>query len=201
MALSETLTETSICNMALGRIGGLRIEDSVETDTSTQAIQCRLHYETIRNSLEESYPWRFTSDRATLVVDGTTPDSEWDYQFDLPDDYLAMRSIYEDRFSGENLRNYVLEGDMLLTNEDEMEIRYVKKVTDPTKFDDLFVKLLVLSLADELIGPLAGGDKGIQEKIDRAIANLMPTVRAFSGQQTNTQGQYDLETWNDARYT
>jgi len=201
MALSETLTETAICNMALGRIGSLRIADSVETDTTLQAIQCRLHYEPTRDALLSSYWWGFASARDTLVVDAATPDFEWDYQFALPDDFLAMKSLYEGRFSDENLESYALEGDMLLTNESEMEIRYIKKVTDPTEFSPLFVKLFILLLADKMIGPLASGTKGIQEKTDRAIDKLMPAVRAMSGQETNTVGQYDLSTWNDARYT
>jgi len=196
------LNDTKICNMALGRLKSKRINDySDSSENTVQAIHCRLHYETTRDALIESYPWRFASARATLAADTETPDFEFDYQFLLPVDFLAMRSIYEDRFSDENLRSYRLEENLLLTNESSMEIRYIKKVTDPTKFDQLFVKLFVLLLSDELIGPLAGGDKVIQDKIDRDKANLIPTVKAMSGQQTNTIGQYDLETWNDARYT
>ena len=200
MALSTTLTETSICNRALGKIGSLRITGNVETEDSIQAIQCRFHYEATRDSLEQSYPWRFTSDRETLTVSADTPDFEWDYQFPLPDDFLAMRSIYEDRFSDENIRNYALEGTMLLTNESTMEIRYVKKVTDVSKFDPLFTKVLVLLLADELIIPLAGGDKHIMGKLERQLDELMPDVRARSAQEMNTAGRNESGTWNDAMY-
>ena len=90
---------------------------------------------------------------------------------------------------------------MLLTNESEMLIRYVKKVTDPTEFDPLFIEVLVLSLADKLIGPLAGGDAKIQKKIDIALDKLMPAVRALDGQETNTAGRLESSTWNDARYS
>ena len=198
MALSETLTETRICNMALGRLGALRIDD-VENDSSLQTIQCRLHYEQTRDALLRSHKWRFASAREELDTTDT-PDFEWDYAFALPDDFLAMRSIYEDRFSDENLRTYALEGLLLLTNESSMEIRYIKKVTDVTKFDPLFVNVLTLLLADVLIGPLAGGDARIQKKIDTALDKLMPAVRALDRQETNTIGKGELETWNDARY-
>ncbi len=200
MALSETLTETAICNKSLGRIGAKKIEN-VETDGSVEAIQCRFHYELTRDALLRSYSWRFASDRAALTVSGTTPDFEWDFQYPLPDDFMFMKSIYENRFSSINFRNYALEGDFLLTNETEMSIRYVKKVTDPTKFDPLFVKVFVLLLADEFIGPLAGGDPRIQEKIDTALDKLMPAVRALDGQETNTAGRIDSGTWNDARFS
>ena len=199
MTLSETLTETSICNQALGRIGANQIKN-VETDTSVPAIQCRLHYEQTRDSLIRSYWWRFASGRATLTEDVDTPDFEWGVQFVLPDDFMAMKSIYEGRFSDANFRNYALEGNLLLTNEDTMEIRYVKKVTDVSKFDSLFVKVFVLLLADVLIGPLAGGDAKIQKKIDNALYELMPSVRALDGQETNTAGRLESGTWNDARF-
>lgn len=200
MALSETLNETALCNISLGRIGANRIDGNVETDTAVQAILCRLHYEPTRDALLRSHSWRFASARADLTVSETTPDFEWNYQFPLPDDFLAMKSIYENRFSDENLRSYALEGSTLLTNESEMSIRYIKKVIDPAEFDPLFIEVLVLLLADKMIGPLAGGDADIQRKIDKALEDLMPAVRALDGQETNTEGIADKQTWNSARY-
>ncbi len=199
MALSETLSETSICNQALGRIGANQIKD-VETDTSPQAVQCKLHYEQTRDSLVRSYPWRFASGRETLTVSATTPDFEWDFQYPLPDDFMAEKSIYEGRFSAINFRNYTLEGDFLLTNDSTVEFRYIKKITDVSEFDSLFIKVLILLLADVLIGPLAGGDPRIQKKIDDALDKLMPAVRALDGQETNTAGRVESRTWNDARF-
>jgi hypothetical protein len=199
MALSETLTETSICNMALGKLGATRIND-VETDTSLQAILCRLHYEQTRNSLLRSHWWRFATERVDLVDSGTTPDFEWDYEFDLPTDFLRMKSVYEDRFSNENLRSYAPEGSVLLTNEDEISIRYIKKVTDVTAFDPLFIEVLVLQLALKMIGPLAGGDANLQEVLQKELSVVMRQVKTLDAQETNTEGEYSLETWNDARY-
>jgi len=252
MALSETISETSLCNQALGRIGATRIED-VEADNSLGAIQCRLHYETTRDALLRSHLWRFASTSIKLVsgwvtatvytadqyvsnssvwykcllahtsgalddepgtgaveatywttltaADYTPSTGEYDHIWALPSDFLRMRSIYESDFSDTNDYSYDLEGTNLLTSEDEMDIRYIKKVTDVTKFDPLFVKLLVLLLADEMIGPLSGGDAKIQKKIDTAIDKLMPKVRALDRQETNTSGRYSHRPWVEARYT
>lgn len=193
------LSETKICNAALAKIGSKRLNDLSE-DSSLEAIHCRTHYEMTRDSLLRSHYWRFASARVVLAQDATDPVFEWDNQFILPNDFLRLKSIYEGRFSDENLRSYALEGQRLLTNESTMEIRYIRKVTDVTKFDPLFVKVFILLLANELIGPLAGGDKRIQDEIDRAFAKLMPSVRALDRQETNTIGKYELGTWNDARY-
>ena len=196
MALSETI----ICNMSLARIGTKRI-NNLDTDTSPEAIQCRTHYKQTRDALIRSHWWRFSSDRAELSEDATDPTGdEWDNQFILPNDFLAMKSIYENRFSDENYRSYALEGQRLLTNESTMEIRYIKKVTDVTKFDPLFVEVLVLQLALKLVPALAKTDPKLKADIKDDLKLLMPSVLALDGQETNTIGEYDLGTWNNARY-
>jgi hypothetical protein len=199
MALSEALTETSICNMALDELGANKISN-VETDTSVQAVKCRTHYEATRDALIRSHEWRFASGRETLTVSATTPDFEWDFQYPLPTDFMRMKSIYEGRFSNENYRSYALEGNTLLTNEDSMEIRYVKKVTDVSEFDSLFIQVFVLSLALKLTS-LAGANPKAKDSISIDLSRLMVKVRAMDGQETNTAGRLESDTWNDARYS
>ncbi len=197
MAISETLSETSICNMSLAKLGSKKI-GNVETDASLEGIQCRVHYEQTRDSLLRSYWWRFASARAELVAT-TTPDFEWSNAFTLPSDFLAMRSIFENRFSDENFRSYALEGNTLLTNEDEMSIRYVKKVTDVAEFDSLFIEVFILQLALKLTS-LTGASPKIRESLKDDLRLLMPAVRALDGQETNTDGRVESATWNDARF-
>lgn len=198
MALSETLSETSICNMSLAKLGANVTLKNVETDTSFEAQQCRAHYEQTRDSLLRSYWWRFASARAELV-ETITPTFEWGNAFTLPTDFLAMKSIYENRFSDENLSSYALEGKILLTDEDEMSIRYVKKVTDVAEFDSLFVEVFVLQLALKLTS-IAGATPRIRESLKDDLRLLMPAVRALDGQETNTAGRVESSTWNDARF-
>lgn len=197
MALSETLSETSICNQSLGKLGAKRIETTVETDTSLEAIQCRLHYEPTRDALERSHWWRFARARVELDQDDTDPAFEWDNQFILPDDFLRFRSIYEESGYTSRSRRHAIEGQRLLTNLSEVNLRYIKKITDPTKFDPLFIQVFVLLLADKMIGPLAGGDKRIQDKIDKALKVLMPKVQAVDDDETDVGGRSD---WNLARH-
>ena len=193
-------SNTKICNQALGRIGASRINNlDDDTDTKPEAIQCRLHYEPIRDALLRSYWWGFASGRKTLVAEDTDPDFEWGKQFILPNDFLAMKSLYEGRFSDANVRNYAIEGDRLLTNETTMEIRYIKKIIDVTKFDPLFVQLLVLQLDLKLVMPLTQSVE-LKQSIKEDIRLLTPDVLAITGQETNTAGRHESSTWNDARY-
>lgn len=198
------LSVTKICNLSLSDLGSLRINNFDDaTESSTQAILCRLHYEPVRDALLRRYSWRFARARKILSRDTVTPDFEWAFQYALPTDYMAMVSIYEGRFSDENVRNYALEGDRLLTDESTddstLEIRYVKKVTDVTKFDPLFVQLLVLQLDLKLVMPLTQSAK-LKQSIKDDIKFMMPDVLAVTGQEVNTAGRLESSTWNDGRF-
>ena len=194
------VSKTSICNKALGILGGKSI-NSFDDDTSPAAIRCRLFYDPTRKALLRSHYWRFASGRSTLVQDDTDPTFEWANQFILPTDFLRLKSIFDDTFSRNTRHAHAIEEERLLTDDSTMNIRYIKNIDDASKFDPLFVKVFSLLLADELIGPIAGGDKRIQTKIDDALAKLMPAVRALDRQETNLAGRADQFTWTDVRAT
>ncbi len=196
------LSETKICNLALARIGAKRIND-LDTDSTVPAIQCRTHYEQTRDALIRSHYWRFASARATLSQDTTDPDFEWDNQFILPNDFLRLKTLFGDNntVNDKLRRSFAIEGQRLLTNESTVEMRYIKKVTDVTEFDPLFVQVLALLLADAMVGPLAGGDEKIAARIERQLKKLMPAVRALDRQETNTSGRAERFTWVDVRQT
>lgn len=214
MAVIVATKDTEICNMALGRIHANLI-DSLEdnTETSESAIQCRLHYSQTRDSLIRSHWWRMAQGRATLsqnaayTADTTT--FEWTYAYDLPTDFLAMKNIWEDAGFGEigQQHPYSIEGKQILSEESSMKIRYIKRVTDPTKFDSLFVEVFILQLALKMIIPLGGGGKG-GEAIRRGILidlwggpgvpGLMNQVRALDKQETETTTRWENSTWNSA---
>ena len=109
--------------------------------------------------------------------------------------------MFGDNFTAtENTRfSFAIEGQRLLTDDDSVDLKYTKRVTDASAFDPLFVKVLAIQLADEFIGPLTGGDKIIQAKIDRRIAVLMPRVRAMDRNETNTIGRLNRRPWLESR--
>lgn len=190
------LSETRICNMSLSDLGAKRI-NNFETDDSKQAILCRLHYEPTRDALIRSHWWRFARARATLSQDTTDPDFEWDNQFILPNDYLRFRSIEEESGYTSRSRRHAIEGDRFLTNFSTVNMRYIRRVTDVTKFDPLFVQVLVLQLDLKLITGLAKTDTKLKESIKADIKDLMPKVQAVDNDETDVGGRSD---WNLARH-
>lgn len=198
----SVLSVTKICNAALAKIGAARINNYDDaSESSLSVIHCRTHYEMTRDSLLRSHYWRFASTRATLSQDTTDPDFEWDNQFILPTDFLRLKSYYDGTTAQNTRHSFAIEGKRLLTNEDTCEIRYIKKVTNVTDFDPLFVEVLVLQLALKLVGPLAGAAPKLIDLLQRELAVLMSQVRALDRQETNLIGREDKDTWVDVRAT
>ena len=193
-------SNTDICNMALGKIGSKRITN-FEEDTSPTAESCRLHFEQTRDSLIRSHYWRFAAKRATLAQDATDPDFEYDNQFILPIDFLLLKSIFGDNSTptGNTRFSFAIEGQRLLTNEDSVEMRYIRKVVDPTEFDSLFVEVLILQLALKLVASIAGGATKLQKVIQDELFVVMRQVRAADRQETNTIGRANRRPWLETR--
>lgn len=214
MPTITALSETGICNMALGRIGAKRINGIGDTsEDSVEAIQCRLHYSQTRDALIRSHWWRMARDRATLSQNAayTADDNtfEWTYAYDLPVDFLRMKLPFENIGAGAKtlVYTYSIEGTQLLSNDSTMKIQYIKKVTDPPSFDPLFVEVFILTLALKIIYPLAGAGRVniilARELKDELYGTpkqpgLIAQVQAIDKEETNTTGMVDVLTWNQA---
>ena len=90
--------------------------------------------------------WNFALQRATLAASATAPDFKYSYAFPLPAD--ALRILLPPRL-GLDWKIESHEGSpAILTNDGSaLEIRYVAKITDPTKFDACFVEMLACKIA------------------------------------------------------
>ena len=185
--------------MSLDKLGAKRIND-LDTDTSPEAIKCRTHFEQTRDALVRSHYWRFASARATLSQDTVDPDFEYDSQFILPTDFMRLKNVYGDNgtANGSLKTSFAIEGQRLLTNETAINLRYIKKVTDPTKFDELFTEVLILKLALKLVS-IAGANPKMTETIGRELNGVMPQVRALDRQETNNIGRLDRVPWVETK--
>ena len=190
------MSATNICNLALGRIGSKRI-NNIETDNTVEAIQCRIHYAQTRDALIRSHWWRFATKRAELSQDITDPAFGWNNQFVLPVDFLRLKRVYSNDYPTK--RSFSIEGDRILTNEDTVNITYIALVEDTSKFDALFIEVLVLRLAIKLVMPLAQ-DNVLRRDLSVELQPLMSQVRTIDFQEQNNTGRNDHRTWNDARY-
>jgi len=177
-------------NLALTRIGAKVIVD-IEGPKTNEGRKSKLLYPQLRDALLRSHWWRFATKRATLSQDTTDPDFEWDYQYELPTNFLRMKELYD------TTNSYSLEGTKLLTNDDTAEIVYIAQITDPSKFDPLFTEVLVLQLAIRLCMGL-GQDRLLMRELNMELYPLLGRVRTIDRQETHTTGRADRGTWVSA---
>lgn len=137
------MTPTDICNMALSRLGEPRISDIDEN--TPRGISCRTHYEVVRDSLLRSHQWNFAVDRAALT-EGAIPPFGWLHSYALPTDFLRL-ATFNGIEANKATEEYKVEGGFIKTDETTALITYVKRLTDPTLFDPVFVEVLTFRLA------------------------------------------------------
>jgi hypothetical protein len=146
-------SETSICNLALQKLGADRITSLSEN--APNARECNACYTTMRDIELRAYRWNFAKTRVSLTAHATTPvdGTNFDNAFPLPSDFLRLLSINES--------NVLVDGETsdwkielhqgvkcLLTNDTApVLITYIARVTDATLFDPMFVDMLAAKLA------------------------------------------------------
>ena len=136
-------SEVTICNIALARLGQTQITSLTEADK--KARLCLVFYEPMRDAVLQDAWWTFATKRQTLSQLVATPDSGFDYYYQLPADCLDPRYLEND------LIEYVIEGDKLITDSTEdIELVYTQQLTDTTLFSPNFVDALAYRIAAEL---------------------------------------------------
>jgi len=143
-------TETAICNLALMRMGQSLIDD-IDGTTALEE-KCTLVFDQVRDELLKEGPekgWKFALKRATIAVDASSPNDEYDYRYKLPNDFIRMVKVHED---GTELTDWRRNGEYIVTNQqdDEVDFHYVSRVTVTGLFPPHFTRVLALWLAYEL---------------------------------------------------
>jgi hypothetical protein len=166
-----------ICNMALSHIGSeARVASINPPDGSVEAGHCATFYDAARLEMLEPGSWAFTLARASLAPI-TNPSSVWAYAYAKPADCKrALRvlrpSIAITVFTQDLVREphaddrdgapFDIEGEVILTNEPEAVLLYVRDVTDTNKFPASFSSALSYLLASYLAGPIVKGTESVR---------------------------------------
>lgn len=211
--------EVAIFNRALTRLGDITIT-SFTQDTNI-ARTAQTIYEQCRDGLVADYPWTFAMARTLLPALAEVPAYQYAHKYQLPADCFRVwevnggwsaQDVYAWGWSGSNLpggvpagfdpfniTDYVIEGSQLLTNINApLPLRYVRLVTDSTRFPPTFVSALVLRLAIESCVRVTGSDAlvpGLEQEFRYTIAR----AKKADAIQRPPQKQRDAE-WPSARF-
>jgi hypothetical protein len=183
-------SEVSICNLALTKIGEEQILSL--TEDSKAGRLCNLHYQPIRDTVLRSHLWNFAMKRATLAASTIAPEYDFTTQFPLPDDFI--RIVDTDLLRGVEWK---IESGHLLTDDDAVKIRYVSKITDPNKFDPMFIEALAARIAAELSQPLSDSTT-LTQQMFQLYNQKMSEARGADAQE-GTPDNIEADAWLDAR--
>lgn len=140
-----------VCNLALLKLGSDTIT-SISEDTK-QARLCNSIFNMMRDEVLRQHPWNFAMARAQLVNDvNDSPDFEFKYQFEVPDDFLRLIRLNDDR------GRFKLEGSYILTDAATLDIIYISQMEDPTAWDPLFREAFATRLAAEISFGITGSN-------------------------------------------
>lgn len=165
-------SDVDIVNLALVKLGARRITtllDNVKEARSANAI-----YALERDNELRAHIWNFSVARVQLAASPTPPPFGYQLAYPLPNDYLRViqaGSFYPGAprtigITTEDFSGYKIEGGMVLTNlgasglsstaPGPLNLRYIRKIIDPTQFDSSFVVAFAMRMAMELAEDLTG---------------------------------------------
>lgn len=114
------------------------------------------NYDQAKRLLLSTGRWNFARARVTLPqVAGYVPDTEWQYAYRVPGDLMLLYRLTHDGSKNGFPVPYTIEGDLILTNQTPLRIRYTQNVTEE-KFNPVFVNLLVAHMAHEMAHWMTG---------------------------------------------
>ena len=141
------MTSVEICNLALARIGAGRISTLDETNSS-EAYQCKLHYDAARRQVISAGPWGFAETLTEASQLGISPPAGWSYAYAEPVDALEVYALYPEgvEVGGEGVE-FMEQGGTLYTKVPVASILYKKDEDNPGRFSEGFSRTLIAYLA------------------------------------------------------
>lgn len=182
---------TEICNSALIKNGAERI--SALTDNNKRAELCNEQYNKRRKKLLSSHPWNFSTKRVQLSQLSSTPDFEFDYEYQIPSDCLRIFRVKD-----EGTFTYRIEGRKLLTNQTEVYIEYATDEEDTSKFPDYFSEYLAYDLAYDISYALVQSNT-FRQAMKADLDDARRDAKTYDGQE-GTPRSFDISAWTDARH-
>ena len=187
------VSAVDICNIALDSLGSK--PPIVSFDDSTDVARlCKRIYPVSRNKVLRAHDWNCAIARETLAPLADAPVSGYSYQYQLPISPLCLRVL--------NMTNvadaeYRVEGDKLLTDEEECSIRYIKEVTDTTAFDPDLIELIALRVAADIAFSITQS-LSIEAKSEQKYQMALYEAKGINNTESRQPDPETNNSWIDA---
>ncbi len=183
------VSQLSICNSALVKVGAARIS-SISQDTKSAKLLNAI-YEQVRDSVLRAHPWSFATKRATLAPTAVVPEWGFDFEYDLPNDYLGFMRTHPSDI------DYVIEDDKIRTNESELNVLYTYQNVDESSYDAAFAEAFAWKLAAEIAYNLTQSVT-LADACEKKYRSELAQARYANGVEDPTPS-LEADDWTNAR--
>lgn len=163
-----------ICNLALSHLGDRATLSSIDPpEGSAQADHCAQFWPIARDEALAAHDWKFASHVTTPAEydDSLQTNPSWYYAHAKPADFLVAREFVYTQGSVIALFPGAPQFEMgtlddgtqaFFTNEQDLALRYTRRVSDPSRYTPGFVTAISYLMASYLAGPVIKGRMGVQ---------------------------------------
>ena len=148
-------SEVSICNQALGWVGG-RLITSLE-DASTEAQLCKANYTELRLAVLSDSLWHFARKTYVASVPEAFAVDEWNeysFKFLLPADVILVRNVYADS-QGKIPAEWIVQAGRIYSNSAQIFYEATVDVVSAQLMPPTFRQALAARLSMDLAIPIA----------------------------------------------
>src|SRR5690606_17917044 len=190
------LSDVAICNSALAKVGAAPI--NTLDDESRNGRICKEQYAKVRRKMLSSHPWNFAIARVALSATTNVPAFEYSKEFLLPSDVL--RVIETDLYESDpwKVEFNVDNNKVLLCNSSAVKIKYIKDITDPTKFPPYFDEVLAWGLASDICYAITQSFS-VTQQMYSASKNELREARSMDAQESG-RDTFEANAWIDVRF-
>lgn len=158
-------------------------------------------YAETRDDLLRSHPWNFATKRVKLARSSTAPVFGFDYAYALPADWLRTVSAH-DNDEGLGVIEFKEEQQtsarVVVTNAEDVYLRYVARVEDPNLMPADFRKALSRSLADAMAIDLAASNT-IRDEVSKEASDLVRRAKSADAMGSSPERR-PMGSWAASRY-
>lgn len=187
----------AIMNMALDLLDEVPILTAEDDSAAIRFM--RRNYQPVADSMLRLHPWNFAIRRSSLSRLADNPQSGYQYQFQLPADFIRLLPLSEGGTLNGTSLAFRREGSKILTNAGSpLTILYVARVSDESEMDPIFVQALATTLAARAASLVTGKNtlaKTLQDEA-RQLTIQAQMVDALEG----TPYEPEADDWINARF-
>lgn len=167
--MSRPTSAEQVCNLSFDLLRHTTAILSLSSPESDEESLAARWYDATRCAVLGAFPWNFAKRRASIPLDPTYSEcAEYGDAYILPSDYVELVFVGED-IDDDYETDYAVEGDRLLINNNEAEsldICYIWDFGHVSKFDPVFLLLLIGELAVVFGNSVTGLNKGIKSAVE-----------------------------------